>query len=119
MRVFSLLILLALSPDGARAQTVGEMLHAGEMLRCGVHVEDRVFLPPRPDASRCWGFMEAVNHSILAAANGKTLLNACPGEHRSISTIAQSFVDYVRTHPDKQSLPAAAEAYNAMSDAFP
>jgi hypothetical protein len=113
--------MLALLPVSAHSQSAGEMLHACEILQRGMHMEgDKVFLPPGPDGSQCWGFMEAVDqYSTLADAAGKTLLNACPGESRSISAIVQLFVVYVRAHPEKQSLPAAAAAYNAMSDAFP
>lgn len=105
----------------ARAQTAGEVLHACEMLQRGVHREgDRVFLPPGQEASQCWGFMEAVEqYSTLADPNGKTLLNACPGEDRSITNIVRIFVEYANAHPDKLQLPAAALAYNAMADAFP
>jgi Rap1a immunity proteins len=118
MIVVYLFILLT---GAARGQTAGEMLHACEMLQRGMHLEgDTVLLPPGPEASQCWGFMEAVEqYSTLADTNGKTFLNACAGENRSVSTVVRLFVEYARARPEKQGLPASALAYNAMADAFP
>ena len=69
-------------------------------------------IPPGERSSR-------KQHSSLADQNGKTLLDACPGENITTVDVLHEFVSYLQKHPEKLDLKAAAAAYNAMVDAFP
>jgi len=113
--------LLLASSAVAGAQSAGEMLHACEFLQRGMHVEkDKIYYPASGEASKCWGFVIAVaQYAMIADQNGKTLLGACPGADMTPVEVIRIFVDYANAHPEKQELPAAAAAYNAMADAFP
>jgi hypothetical protein len=78
--------------------------------------EDKITLPPRSDANQYWGFMRALHQcAVLADGQGRTLLGACPPTDTKTTWVLHVFVEYVRTHPEKSSLPAAAAAYNAMA----
>jgi len=112
-------VFLAGSP--ASAESAREMLQACEMLQRGMHIEGQtIYIPPSARVNQCWGFIEAVQeYSSLAGQNGKTLLDACPGENITTVDVLHEFVSYLQKHPEKLDLKAAAAAYNAMVDAFP
>ena len=125
MRVVALALMsvcfVLLAGSVASAQSAGEMLQACEMLQRGMHIEGTtIYIPPSAKVNQCWGFIEAVQeYSSLADQNGKTLLDACPGENSTTIDVLHKFVAYLQKHPEKLDLKAAAAAYNAMADAFP
>ena len=125
MRVFAPALMsvcfVFLAGSVASAQSAREMLQACELLQRGMHIEGKtIYIPPSAKVNQCWGFIEAVQeYSSLADQNGKTLLDACPGENSATVDVLHEFVAYLQKHPEKLDLKAAAAAYNAMADAFP
>ena len=87
---------------GERPKRAGRCLRpANAQPECTSSAET-IYIPPSAKVNQCWGFIEAVQeYSSLADQNGKTLLDACPGENITTVDFLHEFVSYLQKYPEK------------------
>jgi hypothetical protein len=122
-KTFAVLAVMFFLGTSALGETGNELLQACEALEREARISgDKIQLPARTDAHRCWGYMGAVqDFSVIIAdeKTGKPLFNSCPGPDTTLMQFIRVFTNYARTHPQELHDKASLIVYRAMVSAFP